>query len=65
MNLTNSEFSTLKKSEYSTEEEKSEYNDNIKYLKEEKNSTKESNLCPFVSNIIVSRLYEKKKKKEN
>lgn len=48
MNLTNSEFSTLKKSEYSTEEEKSEYNDEIKYLEEKKNSTKESSLCPFV-----------------
>lgn len=57
-----SEISTLKGeySEYSTEDEKSEYDDKIKYLEESKKPTKESNLCPFVSNIIVSKLYEKK-----
>lgn len=57
-----SEISTLKGeySEYSTEDEKSEYDDKIKYLEESKKLTKESNLCPFVSNIIVSKLYEKK-----
>lgn len=64
MNLTSSEFSTIKGeySEYSTEDEKSEYDDDkIKYSEENKKSIKESNLCPFVSNIIVSKLYEKKK----
>lgn len=59
-----SEFSISKGeySEYSTEEEKSEYDDKIKYEEEDKEPIKESNLCPFVSDIIVSKLYEKKKK---